>query len=113
MFKWLKELGLENKIRNKEDFYILMEWFNSLNLIKSFCIVYFPPEHDHHICFNNGEELINDFKNSNLIKLLEDGIIKFPSEIYDIELEKNLEIIPWNHNKIKHKICHRREGENY
>lgn len=104
MFEWLKELGLKNKMFDKEDFYILMEWFNSINLIKPFCVVYFPPEHDYHICINNREELLNEIKNSNLIKLFDDGIVTFPTEVYDIEPEKNLKAKPWNHNKIKHKI---------
>lgn len=103
MYKWLKELDLASGL-NEQDFYILMEWFSSLNLIKPFFILHYPPEHNHHICYNDSIKLTNEFSNFKLRQLHDDGLINFPDSVYIIKASEFLRTEKWMHNKIEHKI---------
>lgn len=106
IYKWLKALNLSSF--NYPDFYILMEWFNALNLIKPLFIVHFPKEHSHHIYFNQAETLSNDMRD--LEKLYNDGLVIFPEEIYDNEAKIKSKVKPWQHEKIEHKIKTKLKG---
>ncbi|MHA1284481.1 MAG: hypothetical protein ACTSQP_18435 [Promethearchaeota archaeon] len=45
MYKWLEDINLRYKFfSNKYDFFILMEWFNVVGLIKPLAVLLCPPE---------------------------------------------------------------------
>ena len=103
MYEWFHELRLKIGIL-EPDFFILMEWFNSLNLIKPICVLHFPPEHNHHICYNDNDKLVNRYNNSNLKQFYDEGLISFPDAIYNIKASENLNVEKWVHKKIEYKI---------
>ena len=105
MFDWLKEIEYNPGISDYPDFFLLMEWFNSINLIKPFFVVHFPAQHPYHICYNQQEVLVNNINNTDLKTLYEEGYLCFPAEIYNIKPSSSKNISnQWNFKKIKHKI---------
>ncbi|MFX1376526.1 MAG: TOPRIM nucleotidyl transferase/hydrolase domain-containing protein [Promethearchaeota archaeon] len=96
MFDWLKEIDIKCGIHEKYDFFILMEWFNAINLIKPFCIIQYTPEMVE----------ISQFGDKNYEELYKKKCIIFPEEIYDVKLTNDNDIQPWEYKKtqISHDI---------
>lgn len=101
IFDWLKGLELDKEFSGYPDFIILMEWFNSINVIKPFCVIHFPAKNTYLYSYNSHDIMINYIDKSNLKELFEEGILFFPEEIYNIEsfFESKVEI--WKHKKIR------------
>ena len=90
MYKWLDNIDLRTLFFTNYDFFILMEWFNALNLIKPICVLEFQPERFKDAKFTittNSFELEEFYKN---------GLISFPKEIYDIEKMSPKDVKNWN-----------------
>ncbi len=93
MFNWIEEIDLKRQFSDKYDFFIFMEWFNALNLIKPFCIIKYPPE------MFEGARLVIDTGNDNLKEMFEEGYIVFPEEIYDIRVSVEMNVKFWQYKK--------------
>jgi len=93
MFKWMEEIELKGRISDKYNFFILMEWFNALNLIKPFCIIKYPAE------MFEGKQFVINTGIENLGELFEEGFIVFPEEIYDKKLSKEGDVKLWQYKK--------------
>ena len=45
MYKWLEDIDLRGRyFSNKYDFFLLMEWFNAIGLIRPLAVLSYPPE---------------------------------------------------------------------
>ena len=80
---WLRDIDIRIG-SNESDLYILMEWFNSTNLIKPLAVLSDTPKDSRS-------------ENYKWEERYENGLISFPIEIY--ESGKPPEAIPWNYNK--------------
>ncbi len=78
IYKWLDDINLRLiSISNKYDFFILMEWFNAIGLIKPLAVLSFPPERFKDVFFKVKTN------SSELKKIYEEGLISFPKDIYE------------------------------
>jgi len=93
MFKWMGDIDLKIQFSDKYNYFILMEWFNALNLIKPFCVINYPPDkfEGHQFVINSGSD--------NLKELFKEGYIVFPEKIYDIKVSKEMDVELWKYKK--------------
>lgn len=96
MYKWLEDIDLRRKFfSNKYDFFILMEWFNAIGLIKPLAVLSYPPE-----TFKDAQFTIRA-NSAELDQLFKDGLISFPEDIYNLTNKSPREIKPWEHRVYK------------
>ncbi len=99
MYKWIEDIDLRRRFfSNKYDFFILMEWFNAIRLIKPLTVLSYPPERFKDTLF------IIKTNSSELDQLYEDGLISFPEEIYDLNNKSPNEIKLWEYRVYKPEI---------
>jgi len=99
IYKWLDDIDLRKRFFfDKYDLYILMEWFNAINLIKPIALLSFPPERFKGTLFVIGSN------SSKLKQLYDDGLISFPKEIYNLNNKSPNEVKPWEYRVYKPEI---------
>jgi len=99
MYKWLEDIDLRSRFfSNKYDFFILMEWFNAIGLIKPIAVLSYPPE-----TFQDVQFTIKT-NSSELDQLYEDGLVSFPEDIYNLTNKSPREIKPWEHRVYKPQV---------
>jgi len=93
MFKWMGDIDLKIQLSDKYNFFILLEWFNALNLIKPLCVINYPLDKD------EGHQFVLNSRTDNLKELFEEGYIVFPEKIYDIKISKEMDVELWQYEK--------------
>lgn len=96
MYEWLEDIDLRGSfITNKYDFFLLMEWFNAIGLIKPLAVLSYPPE------TFKGIRFTIKANSSHLEKLYSEGLISFPEDIYNTRNINPLDIKPWKYRVYK------------
>ncbi len=90
MYKWLDDIDLRRRFFfDKYDFFILMEWFNAIGLIKPLAILSYSPERFKDALFKVKTN------SSELKKLYEEGLISFPKDIYETNNKSPNDVRQW------------------
>lgn len=96
MYKWLEDIDLRGRyFSNKYDFFLLMEWFNAIGLIRPLAVLSYPPE-----TFKVVEFAIRT-NSDDLEKSYNEGLISFPEDIYNTNNINPLDIKPWKYRVYK------------
>ncbi|MFX1340710.1 MAG: hypothetical protein ACFFDK_19020, partial [Promethearchaeota archaeon] len=110
MYRWLEDIDFKNRFfSSKYDFYILMEWFNAVELIKPLAVLSYPPE-----TFKDAQFPIRTSSNSSeLDQFYKDGLISFPEDIYNLTNKARHEIKPWQYRVYKPQIDNENDYRNF
>lgn len=105
IYRWLEDIDFKNRFfSSKYDFYILMEWFNAIGLIKPLAALSYPLE-----TFKDGQISIST-SSMELDQLYKDGLILFPKEVYDLDNRYPNEVKPWEYRIYKPEIDDKKEA---
>ena len=99
MYDWLDDIDLRKRFFfAKYDFFILMEWFNSISLIKPLAVLSYSTERFKDVPFKAKTN------SSELKKLYEEGLISFPEDIYKTNNKSHNDVIPWEYRVYKPEV---------
>lgn len=96
MYKWLEDIDLRRSFfSNKYDFFLLMEWFSAIGLIKPIAVLFYPPE------TFEGVQFTIRTNSYDLEKSYNEGLISFPEDLYNTKNVNPLNIKPWKYRVYK------------